>query len=141
MTASALRHVVLDSEAVSALLTTRRSPRRTTVVEAIAAATGRVVVPVSVRVEAGWDRTSSRAADANRIVPADADLALDAAGANRASQRRELVPRASVVDATVAVAAEIVGARGGVVEVLTSDQRDIVALGMHLRATLDVIRL
>ncbi|MGH9243444.1 MAG: hypothetical protein ACRD29_03825 [Acidimicrobiales bacterium] len=53
-------------------------------IAAIAAANGRRVVPSAVRVEAGWDRSHPRAANANRLVKTD-DL-LDAGGADRAVQ-------------------------------------------------------
>jgi hypothetical protein len=133
------RHLVLDNAAVSALLSSRkRDARRKAVVEAILAANGRRLVPTAVRGEAGWDTTDPRAADANRLLGAGADVALDGVAANRIVQLRAEVPTASVVDAAVAGAAERVGEDGNVVEVLTSDLRDLGALAGHLSATLDI---
>jgi hypothetical protein len=135
-----VRHLVLDSEAASALLSsTPVSAKRAAVMTAIAAANGRRVVPTAVRGESGWDRTDPGAANANRLVGAD-DV-LDRAGANRVAQLRALVRGASVVDAAVAVAAERAGSGGGVVEVLTSDVTDIWDLSGHVHAAVDVVRL
>ena len=135
-----VRHLVLDSEAASALLSsTPVSAKRAAVMTAIAAANGRRVVPTAVRGESGWDRTDPDAANANRLVGAD-DV-LDRPAANRVAQLRAVVRGASVVDAAVAVAAERAGSSGGVVEVLTSDVRDIRDLSGHLHATVDVVHL
>jgi hypothetical protein len=135
-----VRHLVLDTEAASALLSSIPvNPKRAVVVTAIAAANGQRVVPTAVRGEAGWDRTDPDAANANRLIRAD-DL-LDGTGANRVAQLRAIVPGASVVDAAVAVAAERVGRTGGVVEVLTSDVADLRDLSSYVRTSLDVVRL
>ena len=137
MATKAVRHLVLDNEAVAALLsTTPTDARRARVIAAIAAANGRRWVPTAVRVEAGGDRTVSTAAGANRHGILDAPL--DATGANRAVRLRAHVAKASVVDATVAVVAELIGQDGNVVEVLTSDVADMGALGQHVAATFDV---
>lgn len=133
------RFVVLDNEAARALLSTRSSdPTRATVVQALTASNGRPSVPLAVRVEAGWRRGDPAAANANRLVPEDA--ALDRPGADRAVELRGRCPTASVVDATVAVAAER-RARSqpeGVVEVLTSDVTDLSALAAHSDARIRV---
>lgn len=135
-----IRHLVLDTEAASALLsTTPVNPKRTAAITAIAAANGQRVVPTAVRGESGWDRTDPDAANANRLIRAD-DV-LDRAGANRIAQLRAVVAAASVVDAAVAVAAERVGGSGGVVEVLTSDITDLRKLSAHVHARLDVVRI
>ncbi|HVW33174.1 MAG TPA: hypothetical protein VHL53_11595 [Acidimicrobiia bacterium] len=137
-----VRHLVLDNAAVAALLSTRkRDRRRAAVVEAIAAANGRRLVPTAVRGEAGWDRTAARCADANRLLGADADLVLDGAAANRVVELRRSVPSASVVDAAVAAGAETAGRSGGVVEILTSDVPDLQALAAFLGVGVDVTRL
>lgn len=134
------RHLVLDSEAAAALLSAdEHHPKRAAVIAAIAASNGRRVVPSAVRVEAGWDRSQPRAANANRLLQTD-DV-LDAGGADRAVALRTAVPSASVVDATVAVAAERAGIAGGVVEILTSDEPDLTALAGHVRASVDIVRL
>ncbi len=135
-----VRHLVLDTEAGAALLSsTPVNPKRAAVITAVAAANGQCVVPTAVRAEAGWDRTDPGAANANRLIRAD-DV-LDRTAANRAAQLRAVAPGASVVDAAVAVAAERIGGSGGVVEVLTSDVADLQNLSAHVRAHLDVVRL
>lgn len=137
-----VRHLVLDNEAAQALSSSRaHDRRRASVVTAIMAANGRVVVPTAVRVEAGWRRRDPAAAGANRLV--SDDVPLDRADADRAVQLRRLVPTASVVDATVAVAAERIAANvpGAVVEVLTTDAADISALAAHVEARIAVVSL
>jgi hypothetical protein len=134
------RHLVLDNEAVRTLLSTRSSDRkRAVVVEAIAAANGRRAVPTAVRGEAGWRRTDPKSANANRLVAVDDEL--DRVGADRVVQLRSAVPAASVVDASVVLAAERVGAGDDVVEVLTSDAVDLQALAAHARVRVDVVVL
>lgn len=134
-----VRHVVLDNEAASALLSqVRRDARRKAVIVAIMAANGRRVVPTSVRAEAGWDRSAPSAADANRLVHSDDPL--DPPAANRVVQLRRAVVGTSIADASVAVAAErLEGA--DVVEVLTSDPGDIAALVAHIRSDVHIARL
>jgi hypothetical protein len=135
-----VRHLVLDTEAASALVSsTRVNPKRAAVITAVAAANGERVVPTAVRGEARWDRTDPGAANANRLITAD-DM-LDRPGANRIAQLLRVVASASVVDAAVALAAERVGSGGGVVEVLTSDVADLQSLLAHIGARIDVIRL
>jgi len=135
-----VRHLVLDSEAASALLSSVPvSAKRAAVMEAIAAANGRRLVPAAVRGESGWDRTDPVAANTNRLIGAD-DV-LDRTAANRVAQLRVVVTGASVVDAAVAVAAERAGSDGGVVEVLTSDVADLRDLAANIRATVDVVHL
>lgn len=142
MARNTVRHLVLDNEAAQALSCVRTGDQqRAAVVEAIMAANGRVVVPTAVRVEAGWRRRDHGAANANRLV--GNDVPLDRADADRAVQLRRLVPAASVVDTTVAVAAERVAAdvASSVVEVLTSDVADISALAAHVQVRMDVVSL
>ncbi|MGH3822972.1 MAG: hypothetical protein ACRDRA_09100 [Pseudonocardiaceae bacterium] len=137
-----VRHLVLDNEAAQALASARaRDRRRASVVTAIMAANGRVVVPTAVRVEAGWRRRDAAAAGANRLV--STDVPLDGVDADRAVQLRRLIPSASVVDATVVVAAEraATDVPCAVVEVLTSDVPDISALAAHVEASIAVISL
>jgi hypothetical protein len=134
--AAPVRHLVLDNEAVSALLaTTPQHANRAQVLEAIMAANGRTVVPTAVRCEALWDRTEQTAAAANLHVKDDDPL--DPAAANRNVQLRQAVPAASLVDASVVVSAErLPGA--DVVEILTSDPGDLAALAGHTDANIDV---
>ncbi|MGH4008308.1 MAG: hypothetical protein ACRDTH_09190 [Pseudonocardiaceae bacterium] len=134
-----VRHLVLDNQAAQALSSSRaHDRRRASVVAAIMAANGKVIVSTAVRVEAGWRRRDPAAAAANRLV--SNDVPLDRADADRAVQLRRLVPTASVVGATVAVAAERVAADVpcAVVEVLTSDLADISALAAHVDARIAV---
>jgi hypothetical protein len=135
------RHLVLDNEAAQALLSTdAEHPKRAAVVTAIAAADGSCIVPAAVRAEAGWRRTDRAAADANRLVGRD-DV-LDSAAADRVVELLADVPGASVVDATVVVAGERVARRDdAVVELLTSDVRDISALADHSGGRFAVARL
>lgn len=136
--AAPVRSLVLDNEGVSALLGRSGSAKRATVLEAIMAANGRVLVPSAVRVEARWSRRDPSAATANQLVP-DEDP-LDRAGADRASELRDVVKVASVVDATVAVAAER-SPSADVVEILTSDTGDLTALAAQLDRSVVVRRL
>lgn len=132
-----VRHLVLDNEAASALL--RHGPndaKRKEVIKAIAAANGNIRVPSAVRVEALWHRGTGVAGDANRLVPDDFDF--DGDGANRMVELRTAVPDASVVDAAVALAAEVLGSSGDVVEVLTSDVQDMSALAGVANANIHV---
>lgn len=134
--AAPVRHLVVDNEAVSALLaTTPRHAKRAQVLEAVMAANGRTVVPTAVRCEALWDRIQQASAAANLHVRNDDPL--DTAAANRTVQLQEAVPAASLVDAAVVVSAERLPG-GGVVEALTSDPGDLAALAGHTDATIDV---
>lgn len=136
-----VRHLVLDNAGADALQSRRPTDRRrAAVVEAIAAANGRVIVPTVVRIEAGWRRRDPRAAPANRL--AVRDVALDGSDADRAVELRRSVPAASVVDAAVAVAAERVAIKApGTVEVLTSDVPDLTELAGHLRSRVVIVGL
>lgn len=133
-----VRNLVLDNEGVSALLGRSGSAKRATALEAVMAANGRVLVPGAVRVEARWSRRDPSAATANQLVP-DEDP-LDRAGADRASELRGVVKAASVVDSTVAVAAER-SPSADVVEILTSDTADLTALAAQLDRSVVVRRL
>ena len=121
--------VVLDNEAVTALADVRHSKHRA-VLAVLELANQRrarnerlrVIVPTAVRVEAGWDRTAASAAELNRISRAT-DVLLDAVAANRCVQLRRLVPEASVVEASVAQAAEASALQP--VTIVTSDAGDI----------------
>ena len=131
-----VRHLVLDNEAVFALLVTApKHAKRAQVLEAIMAANGRTVVPTVVRCEARWDRTQHASAAANLHVQDDDPL--DASAANRNVQLRKVVPAATLVDAAVVVSAERLPG-GDVVEVLTSDPGDIAALAGHADVRIDV---
>ena len=139
---SVVRHLVLDNAAATALLSKDKcNTARREAILAIDAANGTRFVPTAVRAEAGWDRSAPAAADANRLLPSSTDATLDAVAADRAVTLRAQVPSASVVDASVAVAAERAGAAGGVVEVLTSDEPGLEALSAYLAAEVSARKL
>lgn len=119
--------ILLDSEAVNALA--RRShPRHAKVVSHVQVITTRkarqrelsVAVPVSVRVEAGWDRTASAWAFANRF--GIADLYLEGVAADVAARIRA---RTGVSVADAHIGAAIQSAAAAHVTVITSDPGDI----------------
>lgn len=118
--------VVLDNEAVQALLDVSH-PKHKVVAGHLVAVTARrkrggawqVVVPTTVRVEAGWDRTRPSAAAINRF--RISDVALDTHAADGAARLRA-IQRCSVADAHIG---QIGRAADGAVVVLTSDPDDI----------------
>jgi hypothetical protein len=129
------RTVVFDNEAVQAMLDHRhRKHRRAlvaveTVVSRKLRRDGlRLVVPTSVRVEAGWDRTTPKAAAVNqlRIV----DVALDDATADQAAHL------CSTLGVSVAAAhlGAVVATTPGPHAVLTSDAEEVRRLAEHLAA-------
>ena len=128
--------VVLDSEAVDALADAHH-PKHAAALAVLEVANQRgargervrVAVPVAVRIETRWDRTTPAAAGLNHLSRAK-DATLDAAGANRCARLRSLIASASVVDATVAHAAET--AAYPPVTIATSDARDFARLASHL---------
>jgi hypothetical protein len=137
------RTIVLDNEAVQVLLDARHRKHRAVLayVEVRNQRQRRrtrldVLVPVAVRVEAGWDRTAATAADINRISGA-ADVDLHRSAANRCVQLRSAT-NASVVDATVGQAAES-AAHPAVI--LTSDVDDMTRLAATLNGDIRVVRL
>ena len=121
------RLVVLDSEAVQALQNPAH-PKHRRVLSHVQLVAGRkrraevveLAVPTSVRVEAGWDRTSPAWAFPNRLliadVPLDRALADQAAGIG-------LRHRVSVADAHLGAIVKLADAAG--ITVLTSDPRDM----------------
>ncbi|MGQ0575620.1 MAG: hypothetical protein ACT4RN_15670 [Pseudonocardia sp.] len=135
--------VVLDNEAVQALLDVRHRKHRR-VLAALEVVTSRpaagtdlprVVVPTSVRVEAGWDRRARGAATINRLRVDDA--ALDAAVADGAARIRAALGL-SVADAHIAAILE----RGpGPFAVLTSDVEDVRRIAAHLDIGVNVVAL
>lgn len=124
--------VILDNEAVQAL-SSPNHPQHNRVVSYLQVVTTRkkkaetttIAVPTSVRVEAGWDRTNSAWALANRL--RIEDVALDATLANAATAIRSRVGlRISVVDAHVG--AVIQSSTAQLVTVITSDPGDMKAV-------------
>jgi hypothetical protein len=121
------RLVVLDNEAVQALVDPAHPKHRQVVSQAQVVA-GRkrramaitLVVPTAVRVEAGWDRSSPAWAFPNRL--RIADVPLDTAHANTAAAIRNRT-RVSVADAHVGAAIQVSPADQ--ITVVSSDPADM----------------
>jgi hypothetical protein len=126
--------VVLDDEAVQALgrVTHPKHRRVLSFVDEINQRNQRrrqqtgVVVPVAVRVEAGWDRTARDAALMNRLARAR-DVALDGSAADRSTRLRQAAA-VSVVDATVGHAAEAAASPAVILTADTTDMRRLAGL-------------
>jgi hypothetical protein len=137
------RTIILDNEAVQALLDARHRKHRA-VLAYIEVRNQRhrrrtrldVLVPVAVRIEAGWDRTSAAAADINRIAAA-VDVDLHRSAANRCVQLRSAT-NVSVVDATVGQAAE---SADHPAVILTSDVDDMTRLAATLNGDIRILGL
>lgn len=117
--------IILDSEAVQALADPhhRKHERVARIIQAgDARSRGRladVIVPTSVRVESGWNRTDPAAAFANRLRASDHVLDRRTADV-AASIRRHL--GVSVADAHIGA---VIRERRGPTRVITSDPGDI----------------
>lgn len=122
------RTIVLDNEAVQALMSTKHRKHRRALAHAQVVATRKrrartvkLVVPTAVRVEAGWDRTHPRDALINRLRIGDAPL--DTPQANVAAA---LVDRYDIAVADAHLGATIHTApTADPVTVITSDPTDI----------------
>ena len=121
------RLVLLDNEAVQALRDPVHHKHRRVLAEvefafkrAVRTLRVRVAVPAAVRVEAGWDRTSSAWAFVNRLRIADIPLSAEHADAAAGIRKRTGV---SIADAHLGSA--IRNAEQDYVTVVTSDPRDI----------------
>ena len=119
--------VIFDNEAVQALGDERHPKHKRVLayVQVIAtrrqrAMSIRALVPTSVRVEAGWDRTSAGWAFVNRLRVAD--VALDSAHANIAAAIRSSCD-VSVADAHIGAAVET--HRTDRISIVTSDPDDM----------------
>ena len=123
-----MSHVVLlDNEAVQALADTSHPKHRRVLshVQVVAQRTRRavpirLVVPTSVRVEAGWDRTAARWAFPNRLRITDGEL--DTAHADTAAAIRH---RTGVSVADAHLGAAMASAVPDRVTVITSDPDDM----------------
>jgi predicted nucleic acid-binding protein len=119
--------VVLDNEAVQAL-TDPDHPKHRHVLSHVQVVADRkrralpisLTVPTAIRVEAGWDRTSTEWAFLNRL--RIADVPLDAAYANAAADIRNRT-RVSVADAHAG--AVIQASQADQITVITSDPTDM----------------
>ena len=137
------RIFILDNEPVQALLSPQHAKHRAVMayLEVPALRNRRkagsldVVVPTTVRVEAGWDRRASLAATANRLPIGDD--ALDANSANRAARLRDVLG-VSPADAHIGAVVEV--ARGEVT-ILTSDVGDLRRVVQETGTTATVIRI
>lgn len=123
---STARTVLLDNEAIQALRDSTHAKHRRVLshIEANLARRSRgmgqrLVVPTSVRVEAGWDRTTPGAATLNRL--GVVDTVLDTANADIAAGIAEHTG-VSVADAHLGAAAR---SSEGEIVVLTSDPHDM----------------
>lgn len=134
--------IVLDNEAVQALLDPTHRAHRTVLAylevrnqrQARRRMTVHVLVPVAVRVEAGWDRTAVSSADINRLATAT-DVDLRSGDADRAAQLRTRT-NVSVVDATVGRTAETAPHP---TVVLTSDVDDMTRIAGAIDADVRVL--
>ncbi len=124
--------VIFDNEAVQAL-SSPDHPKHNKVVSHVQVVASRkrkaekvsMVVPTSVRVEAGWNRTDTAWAFANRLGIGDAEL--DAAHANGASAiRGRIGTHISVVDAHIG--SVIQSSTTARISVITSDPDDMKAV-------------
>ena len=136
--------LVFDNEAVQAL-TDPFHPKHRVVLAHLAGIVarrkrgrhGRAVVPTTVRVEAGWDRTQPGAAAINRFRITDS--VLDTAAANVAANIRSQTG-VSVADSHLgAVIRDLAQTATGAVVVLTSDPDDIARAAIPVPIT--VVRI
>ena len=123
-----MRAVVLDNEAVQSLLEPRHRKHRLALAHLEAVTTRRrkgaevtALVPTSVRVEAGWDRTVPAAAAINRF--RISDVPLDTRHADAAAAIARAHPDVEVVDSHLGAAVQAHAATE--IVVLTSDATDI----------------
>jgi hypothetical protein len=135
--------VILDSEAVAALADPHHKKHRQVLpyLEGVAQRRARnsalrVLVPVAVRVEAGWDRADPGAAVVNRVSGAR-DAILTSEAANRAAEIRAACG-VSVVDATVGEAAE---SAPKPVLILSSDADDMRVLAQRIHGEVRVVQV
>lgn len=122
-----MRTVVLDNEAVQALTDPNHGKHRVVIAHLAGivarrrtGATVRAVVPTTVRVEAGWDRSSPISGAINRFRVAD--VPLDTGSANMAA---EVVLRTGISVADAHLGAVVRSLAGGEIVVLTSDPDDM----------------
>lgn len=139
------RTVLLDNEAVQALLSVHHPKHRRVLAHLQVVATRRlrqlaidVEVPTAVRVEAGWDRSRPSAALINRLRIADAPL--DGPQANvAASIRGDL--GVSVADSHLGATMRLRATAGGGVTVLTSDRADVTRLASRVDRRIVVVQI
>ncbi len=133
--------VILDNEAVQALWSAehRKHRRALSYVQVVAARkrkgrrAAEIVVPVSVRVEAGWDRSAARAAFINLL--GIRDVPLDKEQGNRAAAIAD-EQRVSVADAHVGATAQLIAEDAGPVTIISSDPDAMQAVAGPRRVTI-----
>jgi len=138
---TATRTVVLDNEAVQALVDVAHHEHRRVLaaVEATAArnlrrvGTVHLVVPAAVRVEAGWDRRAGRSVAINRLRVADS--ALDQHAADRAAD----VVTAFGVSVADAHLGSVLATTPGPHTVLTGDEADVRRISGHTGTPVTVV--
>jgi hypothetical protein len=137
--------VILDNEAVQALWSPehRKHRKALSYVQVVAARkrkgrqVAEVMVPTAVRVEAGWDRTDSRAAFINLL--GIRDIPLDTESGNRAAAIAS-AHGVSVADAHVGATAQLlVPESAAPVTIISSDPSDMRAVAGAAQVT--IVRL
>jgi predicted nucleic acid-binding protein len=137
--------IILDNEAVQALSAVSHPKHRRALAlldvdnqraRRRAGEATAVLVPVAVRIEAGWDRTHPRAALVNSLSRAR-DVTLGTPRANHATQLKVTLG-VSVVDATIAETAQRAPRP---IRILTSDTSDMTMIAAHLNREIRVITL
>lgn len=137
------RLLILDNEPVQALLDPLHPKHRAAMahLEVPALRNRRkagslsVVAPTTVRVEAGWDRTASRSATANRLPIAD--YTLDTSLADRAARLRNILG-VSPADAHIGAVIEVAEDN---VSILTSDVDDLRRIVQQTSQPATVVRI
>jgi predicted nucleic acid-binding protein len=124
--------VILDNEAVQALWSAEHRKHRRALsyvqVVAVRKRKGRaaeIVVPIAVRVEAGWDRSAAKAAFINLL--GVRDVPLDQQYGNRAAAIAA-EHGVSVADAHVGATAQLMPEDAGPVTIISSDPDDMRAV-------------
>jgi hypothetical protein len=138
---AATRTVVLDHEAVQALVDVAHPKHRRVLaaVEATAArnlrraGTVHLVVPTAVRVEAGWDRRAGKSGAVNRLRAADSSL--DQQAADRAAD----VVTALGVSVADAHLGSVLATTPGPHAVLTSEEADVRRISGHIGIPVTVV--
>ncbi|MGA1346570.1 MAG: hypothetical protein ACO35E_11440 [Ilumatobacteraceae bacterium] len=138
-----MRTIVLDNEAVRALTDPAHTDHRAVVAHLAGAVSRRrrgievdIVVPTSVRVEAGWDRSTPSAAAIDRMRVRD--HVLDTPAANVAAG---IQARTGVGPTDAHIGATVRSVTAGDVVVLTSDPAGIAAASADAAVTVRIIRI
>jgi predicted nucleic acid-binding protein len=135
------RLVILDNEAIQALASPAHRKHRQALayVQVIAgrkrrAADIQAVVPTTVRVEVGWDRTASAWAFLNRLRISDSPL-----GPAAASTAAAILARSGVSVADAHIGAVIGSAQAARITIVTSDPADMRRIAQDKTVTIAAI--